>query len=486
MRDDARMRIEATTGGPLETDADTVVVGLYEGKGVAHDVPDGTLQALVDAGEARAAYRKLAVAHAEGRRWILAGLGPRDEFDGERARVVAALAHGRARELGARHLCWEVPHHASDAAVAGLVEGTVLAAYRFTRYRDDEDERPGLEALMLSAHDDVAETVRVAGLVAHAQNRARELQDTPPNDMTPIALAARAEALAAEHEALSFEAWDRAAIEGAGMGAFAAVARASREEPRMIVLRYEPPGAEGPLLGLVGKGVTYDTGGLSLKPKETLPPEKYDMSGGAAVIEALGAIAELGLPIRVLGVVGAAENAIGSGAMRPADVLRALDGTTIEMVNADAEGRLILADCLTYSLREGAERIVDIATLAGGTVTALGWTYAALFAADEAWAAELQAASEASGEALWRMPLHPEYAERMCGKITDLVNSSAKRMAAHGSTAAEFLHHFVGDVPWAHVDIAGVADDVDRPYSPRGGTGFGVRLLVALARRLAT
>jgi leucyl aminopeptidase len=481
------MHIDSTLAGPLETDADTVVVGLYEGKGVAHDVPDGTLQALLDAGEARTSYRKLAVAHAEGRRWVLVGLGPRDEFDGERARVAAALAHGRARELGARHLCWEVPHHASDAAVAGLVEGTVLAAYRFTRYRpDQEDERGTVEALTLSAHDDVSETVRVAALVARAQNRARELQDAAPNDMTPTALAARAEALAGEHAALSAETWDRAAIEAAGMGALAAVARAAREEPRLIVLRHEPAGARGPLVAFVGKGVTFDSGGYWIKPKESMPAEKYDMSGGAAVLEAIGAIAELGLPLRVLGVVGATENALGGAAMRPGDVLRAFDGTTIEMVNSDAEGRLILADCLAYARREGAERLVDVATLTGGAVTALGWTFAALFANDETLAGDVGAAAEATGERVWRLPLDPEYAERVESKIADLVNSPEKRTAAHAITAAEFLHRFADDVPWAHLDIAGVADDVGRPYAPRGGTGFGVRLLVALARRLAT
>jgi leucyl aminopeptidase len=477
------MRIDSTTAAPLETDADTVVVGLYEGKGVPHDVPGGALQALLEAGEARAAYRKLAVAHAEGKRWILAGLGPREGFDGERARVVAALAHGRARELGARHLCWEVPHHVGDDVVAGLVEGTVLAAYRFTRYRKGEDR--DLEALTLSAHHDLGETVQVAAVVARAQNRARELQDAAPNDMTPTALAARAQELAAEHDALSFDAWDRAAIEAAGMGGLAAVARGSREEPRLIVLRHEPPGASGPLVGLVGKGVTYDTGGLWLKPKESLAGEKYDMSGGAAVIEALGAIAELGLPLRVLAVVGATENSIDGAAMRPGDVLRALDGTTIEMVNSDAEGRLVLADCLVHARREGAERLVDVATLTGGAVSALGWTYAALFANDEAWAGELEAAADASGELVWRLPLHPEYAERMRGRLADLRNSAEKRGPGHAITGAEFLHHFAGDVPWAHLDIAGVADDTGRPYAPKGGTGWGVRLLVALARRLA-
>ncbi|MCW3064299.1 MAG: Leucyl aminopeptidase, partial [Solirubrobacterales bacterium] len=284
----------------------------------------------------------------------------------------------------------------------------------------------------------------------------------------------------------SVETWDRARIESEGMGAFAAVARAAHEEPRLIVLRHEPDGAGGPLVAFVGKGVTWDSGGYWLKPHASMPAEKYDMSGGAAVIEAIAAIAELGLPIRILGVVGATENALGGGAMRPSDVLRALDGTTIEMNNSDAEGRLILADCLTYARRQGAERLVDVATLTGGAVVALGKTFAALLGNDEAWAAEVTAAAVASGERVWRLPLDPEYAERVRGRVAQLTNLAENRSHASAITAAEFLHHFAGDVPWAHLDIAGVADDVGKPYAPRGGTGWGVRLLVALARRLAS
>lgn len=481
------MRIEATTSAPAETAADTVAIGLYAGKGVAHDLEGAPLGALLESGEARSDLGALALAHAAGRRWILAGLGPRADFDGLRARTVAAEVAGRARELGTRDLCWELPHHAGEDIVAALVEGTLLADYRFERYRAPApEERGGLTSLTLSAHHDVAEAVRISALVAQAQNRCRELQDRAPNDCTPAALAERARELAAAHPALSCEVLDRAAITAGGLGAFASVASGTRNEPRLIALRHEPAGASGVLTAWVGKGVTFDSGGYALKPRESMIDMKYDMSGAAAVLEAIGAVAELGLPVRLLAVIGATENVLDGQATQPGDVVRALDGTTIQVDNPDAEGRLILADCLTWAARAGAERLVDLATLTGGAVIALGSVYAALFASDEALAGELEAAAAASGEPVWRMPLNPAYAKAVEGTFADLRNITDKRTKAQACTAAAFLHHFAGELPWAHLDIAGVADGTGWPWAQKGGTGFGVRLLVALARAQAT
>jgi leucyl aminopeptidase len=207
---------------------------------------------------------------------------------------------------------------------------------------------------------------------------------------------------------------------------------------------------------------------------------KYDMSGGAAVLGALQAIAQLGLPVRILAVVGATENAINGSAIKPGDIVRSMQGLTIEVNNTDAEGRMVLADCLAHAVALGAERIVDLATLTGGVVTALGSTFAGLFANDEDWCAAVSAAGAASGERLWRLPLDPEYAERVKGLFADLTNSPEDRKA-HPISGAEFLHRFVGDVPWAHLDIAGVGWDLGKPWAAKGGSGFGVRLLVALA-----
>jgi leucyl aminopeptidase len=268
------------------------------------------------------------------------------------------------------------------------------------------------------------------------------------------------------------------------MDAFAGVARGSAREPRLITLRYEPPGAAGPLLGLVGKAVTFDSGGISIKPAAKMHEMKFDMSGGAAVLEAVGAIARLGLPARVLGVVGATENMPSGSAQRPGDIVRAMDGTSIEVNNTDAEGRLVLADCLCWAREQGAERLVDVATLTGAIVVALGSTYAGLMGDDEAWCADLEAAARETGELVWRLPLHAEYAELIKGRYADIVNSTEARKAG-SITAAQFLQRFAGDVPWAHLDIAGTAWDLGRPYASKGGSGFGVRLLVELASRVA-
>jgi leucyl aminopeptidase len=269
------------------------------------------------------------------------------------------------------------------------------------------------------------------------------------------------------------------------MGAFAAVAQGSDEEPALIVARYRPAApARGPVLGLVGKGVTFDSGGLSIKPAGSMPDMKYDMSGGAAVLEALGAIAALQLPVRVIAVVGASENLLGGSAVKPGDVVTSAAGLTVQIDNTDAEGRLVLADCLHHAVALGAERLVDVATLTGAIIGTLGKVYSGLWSDDEAWAADVQAAAADAGELVWRMPLHERFAELIKGSTADVANMSPPRTGA-SSTAAAFLHRFTGGVPWAHLDICGTAWDGGRPYAAKGGTGVMVRTLVALAERTA-
>jgi len=465
------MRVQATTDSPPETGADTIAVGIFEGERIAHDV-DGVLQGLVDSGEARAGLRKLAVAHAGGRRYVLVGLGKRDELDGERARVAAAAVAGRARDLGAKALCWEIPHHA-DAA--GFVEGTLLAAYEYRAFKSEAEDGPRLEQLFVSAHHDTSAEVDRAAVATRAANAARDLQNAPANALTPTALAERARAL----PGVQVEAWGRAEIEAAGMGALAAVARGSDEEPQLITIRYDGGGA-GPTLGLVGKGVTFDSGGISIKPAMKMSEMKFDMSGAAAVLEATGAIARLGLPARVVTVIGATENLPSGRSMKPGDILKAKTGTTIEVLNTDAEGRLVLADCLAHAIDQGAERLVDLATLTGAIVTTFGNTYAGLFGSDDAWCDQVLAAGERSGELLWRLPLHAEYDELIVSRYADIANAVEARKAG-SITAAQFLRRFTGDVPWAHLDVAGTAYENGKPYTPKGGAGFGVRLLVELA-----
>jgi leucyl aminopeptidase len=232
----------------------------------------------------------------------------------------------------------------------------------------------------------------------------------------------------------------------------------------------------------VGKAVTFDTGGISIKPSSKMHEMKFDMSGGAAVIEALGAIAELGLPARITAVVPATENMPSGRSVKPGDIVTAMNGKTIEVNNTDAEGRLILADALCYAVEQGTERIVDLATLTGAIIVSLGSTYAGLFSNDDDWCEEVDAACEATGEIGWRLPLHPEYFELTKGQYADLTNASEQRKAS-SIYAAEFLRQFVDDRPWAHLDIAGTAWGMTRPYVGSGASGFGVRSLVELARR---
>jgi leucyl aminopeptidase len=478
--------VTARRGAPEETAADTRVVGLFDGE----QLDDAALQELVDAGEAKGKLRKVAVTHERSdggpRRVIVAGLGKRDDFDAENARVAAAAAAGRARELGTRSLSWAAP---SGEGVAGaLVEGTLLALYRFEEYKSskDEDEEEGggeLESLEIVSELDAGDAVAQAQIRAEAQNAARNLQNHPSNVLTPERLAGRAEELADEHEKLSFESFGRDEIVARGMGAFTAVAQGTYAEPRLIVLRYEG-GGEGPLLGFVGKAVTFDTGGISIKPSAKMQEMKFDMSGGAAVIEALGAIATLDLPARVIAVVPATENMPSGRSVKPGDIVTAMNGKTIEVNNTDAEGRLILADALCYAVEQGAERIVDLATLTGAIIVALGNTYAGLFSNDDDWFEQVEAACRATGEIGWRLPLHPEYFELTKGQYADLTNSAEARKAM-SIYAAEFLRQFVDERPWVHVDIAGTAWGGSRAYVGSGASGWGVRMLVELAQRVA-
>ncbi len=480
----APMLATATLALPADTECDTVAVGLLEGKGIPHDI-DGAMQALVDGGEARASFRHVAVTHGGGKRLIVVGLGSRDDLTPERLRVAAAAVHERARELGTRRLCWELPHKVGPEYAGALVEGTALTAYRFDRYKSPkEGDRPTLQEIVVAAHDDVSAAVARALVVSEAVNHARDLQNTPPNDLTPMRLGDSALALAAEHEHLEAEVEGRDGIEARNMGCFAAVGAGSENEPALITLRYEPPEARGPVLGLIGKAVTFDTGGISIKPANKMSEMKFDMSGGAAVLGAVDAIASLGLPVRVIAVVGATENMPGGGAFRPGDVLRAMNGTTVEVLNTDAEGRLVLADCLAHAVALGAERLVDLATLTGAIVSALGATHAGLFSDDDEWADAVAAAGLRTGELTWRLPLHPDYADLLKSQTADVVNVNEARKAG-SIVAAEFLRKFTSSVPWAHLDIAGTAYEAGRPYAAKGGSGFGVRLLVELAEALA-
>jgi len=467
-----------------------------EGARIVDEKLGGRLTRLHESGDLRGRRGEALLLHLDGEldapRLVAAGVGPRDDVDAEALRTAAGAAARSLARVGGT-LLWlldeTLPVPLPEQAAA-LVEGTLLGAYTPGRWKS-QDEQRAPERIVIGHFEEegLREAVERAALVAERANRARDLANTPPNELAPADLAERARALADEHEHLSAESLGPDEMAALGMGALLAVGRGSRNEPRLVVLRHEPPQPSRPeqLLGLVGKAITFDAGGISLKPGAGMQHMKGDMAGGAGTLEGIGAIAALRLPVRAIAVLGAAENLPGGDAFRPGDILRAANGKTIEVINTDAEGRLVLADALWYARREGATHVLDLATLTGAMELALGDLYAGVFANDDAWRDLILEAGRRSGDLVWPFPLHPRYRRYVDSDFADMKNGSVLRQGSP-ALAAEFLHEFAGDGPWAHVDMAGPGF-LERSrgdyLSVQGGTGWGVRLIAELARLLA-
>jgi leucyl aminopeptidase len=468
--------------------ADLTAFAVFDPVGAAPDL-DPRLPALVDAGEIKGEAGATCVLHSDRGRIVAAGGGRRDQLDADSIRDAAA---GVARLGLGGTVAWLLDDglglSGADQARA-VVDGLVLGGYDQGAWKTQSHRRPQTEQLLLVGGDEsTLQPAQRAERVAQWANRARDLANRPPNDLTPERLADRAAEIARGSDGVSYESFGRTEIAEMGMGAFAAVAQGSHNEPRLIVLRYEPPGARDDLvLGLVGKAITFDTGGISLKTADYMEDMKGDMSGGAAVIEGVGAVDELGLPVRVLAVVASTENMAGGGAYRPGDIVTAMNCKTIEVINTDCEGRMVLADALWYAREQGATHLVDMATLTGAMVLALGDLYAGVYANDDAWRGQILDAAAASGDHLWPMPLHRRYRRYVNSNFADIKNASILREGSP-ALAAEFLQEFAGEGAWAHVDLAGPAF-IRRSrgdyFSQQGGTGYGVRLIAELAQRLA-
>jgi leucyl aminopeptidase len=477
------MKVSVSQSEITAVDADLVAIGLYEGE----ELP-GELASARGAADAKGGFKKLALIHPGQPSGVLvAGLGKQEERDVERMRIVAALVAKEAAKLGARSLAWELPlEDEGEELSEGIVTGTILGSYRFDEFKSadpDDPEPPSLDSLTLLGYVIPEGGAEVARICAEAQNYARDLQSLPSNVATPSYLGRRAREIASAHPAVKVDVLGREQIAEMKMGGLIAVSQGGPEEPKLIVLRYEK-GGSGETLGFVGKGVTFDTGGISLKTPGGMHEMKMDMSGAAAVLGAVRAIAELDLAVNLIAVIPSTENMPSGTAIKPGDIITQYNGKTVEINNTDAEGRLILADALAYAIEQGADRVIDIATLTGAVMIALGSTYAAVISNDDDLAGEVEQVGRQTGELVWRLPLHPEYKALMKGTFADLTNAAAKRKAGTIS-AAGFLEEFVGDTPWAHLDIAGTAWDVGRPYTGNDASGYGVRLLTALARQLA-
>jgi leucyl aminopeptidase len=451
---------------------------------------DPRLGGLAESGEITGSAGSTCILHTDRGRIVAAGAGRREQLDADAIRTAAAAV----AQLGlGGTVAWLLDASLElDSAeqARAVVDGLVIGGYDQGAWKTTTPLRRQTERLiLLGADEEALQLAKRTESVAQAANRARDLANGPPNDLTPERLAERAAEIAEGSVELSYESFGREQVETMGMGAFAGVARGAHHEPRLIVLRYEPAGARDDLvLGLVGKAVTFDTGGISLKPADFMEEMKGDMSGGAAVLEGTSAVAELGLPLRVIAVVGATENMIGGGAFRPGDILTAMNGKTIEITNTDAEGRLVLADALWYARQQGATHLVDFATLTGAMERALGDLYAGVFGNDDGWREQVVEAGEASGDHAWAMPTHRRYKRYHASRFADLKNSSIRKQAIP-AYAATFLEEFVGEGPWAHIDMAGPAFlrySREDYLTQIGGTGYGVRLIAELAGRLAT
>jgi leucyl aminopeptidase len=497
------MQIDVVEAPPGGVEADVLAFAVRDPAGIRgaaeglDRLVEGRLTGLLEAGELKGDEGHVALVHADGRlaaaRVAAVGLGSRP-LDADRLRTAAARIAARTLDVGGTSVAWVVEENGLPAEEQGraLVDGTVLGPYENGRWKTKDERRGGIERFVLCgpAAGGAGEAARRANVAAAWANRCRDVVNAPANELTPQGLADWAEEIAGGSERLRFEALGPEEIRAAGMGAFAAVAQGSDNPPRLITLAYEPPtpARADRRVGLVGKAITFDAGGLSLKPALHMDDMKSDMGGGGAVLAGTAAIAELGLPVRILAVVPACENLPSGHASRPGDIVTALSGKTIEIANTDAEGRLILADALWYTRESGATHLLDLATLTGGIVVAMGDLYAGLFGNDDDWCAEVEAAAEASGDHAWRLPLHERYHRYNDSAFADLKNSSDYKQASP-ILAAAFLETFAGEGPWAHLDIAGTAY-LDRGrgdyYSRLGATGYGVRLLAELARRLSS
>lgn len=493
------MDVRVVTGAVTAMEAGALVVGLHaDGKALPPSLAaldrrlDGRLRAVLEAERFQARAGQATHLHAAGRRGlariVVAGLGPQAELTLEGVRRAAAAGLRRARDLGARVVAMEplggrLP--LADRAEA-TVEGAMLTAYAFDRYRREKAERT-VEALRLVVADARAARDARAGATAgetraRATWFARDLVNAPANEVHPTHLARVATQVAREAR-LRLRVLDRAACRRLGMGAYLGVAAGSVQPPRFLHLTYVPAGRAQKRVAIVGKGITFDAGGLDLKTAEGMLRMKYDMAGAAAVLAVMRALPRLGPPVEVHGLVAAAENMPSGSALRPGDVLRAMNGATIEVGNTDAEGRLTLADALSYAVRRvKPDEIVDLATLTGACVVALGPLCSGLMTNDQGLAQRLLAAAERAGERAWQLPLIDDYRDHLKSEVADLNNVGPRNGGA--INAAIFLREFVGTTPWAHLDVAGPAfTEKDLPLAPKGATGVTVRTLLTYLTR---
>jgi len=482
------MEIKLDLKSVPEIETDTLIMVAFEGK---RDERFPAFSQLYDSGELTGKPLELTLLHQtnglKARRLLLAGGGKAEKFSSAELRKTAGAALRHAKAKAARHVVFALDADLAGAEyIAAAVEGAILGDFEPDRYKSEKEPPTQVQTFTVAVppgtdSQNAAAALHRGQVIGESQNFTRGLVNEPANRLTPTLLAEEARKMAGE-QGLECEVLDQSRMQQLGMGSLLGVAMGSAEPPVLIVLRYRPitPASVPAHLGLVGKGVTFDTGGISIKPAEGMEKMKYDMAGGAAMIGAMRALAQLKPAIPVTALIPAVENMPGSRALRPGDIVTSLSGKTVEVLNTDAEGRLILADALTYARRLGCTHLVDAATLTGAIVVALGHVNIGAFATDENLVEKVLRSAGAEGEKMWRMPLDEEYKELLKSAFADMHNIGGR----HGGaiTAAMFLREFADTTPWVHLDIAGTAwlDD-PKPFLSKGPSGVGVRTLVNLA-----
>ena len=500
------MDIQVSTGRVGEADVQALAVAVFKDE-QAHEgflqeldaATGGLIKSVIESEELKGKEGETVYVHlGDGRgglkakRLLLVGVGERDAYA---AAQVSQMAGTAARALRARNvksfgLVARSAEGDTENIASAAVQGVLMSLFEPDKYRTAEKEERTVERLLVIAQGADEEALRRGAergrIIGESINFTRDLANEPGAYMTPTIMAERARQIAGEF-GLEVDVLDRARMEELGMGSLLSVARGSEEPPALIILKYTPEGGReiGNLLAFVGKGVTFDSGGISLKPGENMELMKYDMTGGATVLGVMRAVAQLKPPMPLLGVVPATENLPSGKATKPGDVVRAMSGKTIEIINTDAEGRLILADAIAYAKKLGATRVVDLATLTGAVSIALGDVNTGILGTDQELIDEVIAAGREVGEKFWQLPLDKEYSKQIKSDIADIKNVGGKK--AGTITATAFLKEFADGVSWAHLDIAGTAwGDPATPFRSKGPTGVAVRTLVEFIERSAS
>ncbi len=492
------METKVVAGDIVQIEADAIVVNLFEGAeqpsgatAAVDEVLDGVISSLISRGEIKGKFEEVSIVHTFGklpaRIVAMVGLGNHDDFDVDKIRRVTGQ-FCRALRRSNCHKIATILHGAGagnigiEASAQAITEGAILGLYDFTKYKKSEYEDVDEVLIVVREKEKVPilEPVVAKGKsIAEATNLARDMGNEPANYMTPSQMAETAKELANEYD-LGFGVFDREEMEAMGMGALLGVAKGSSQPPKLITLTYKGDERSQEALGFLGKGITFDSGGISIKPSEGMGDMKNDMAGAAAVIAALAAIAQLKPKINVTAIVPATENLPSGTALKPGDILKAMNGKTIEVISTDAEGRLILADALSYAVGQGLSPLIDLATLTGACRVALGMSYGGLFGNDQDWIDKVLKAAERTGERMWHMPMPDDYKEQIKSQIADVKNTGNRYGGA--ISAALFLAEFVDKIPWVHIDIAGPRlSHKESGYMVKGATGVGVRTLVELA-----